>query len=644
VAQFGRPTTDEALGTWDDPTFSVIDETSRSDSDLSTTSNNPSADIVRVGGFGLLAPDAGTRTLRIAVGKGQDGARTINITVRLIADAATKHTWTYNGVAAIGSESTKVETITATIDDYSTVAVEVEGNTTGGGSPSTAACSWLEIEIPDAAPVTIDLDATGMGVSSGSARLGGDRALKATGTGVSAANALLGAKRAIAAVGASVSAATAGPLIRRRAIAATGTGIGAGTGTATRRRAVSAVGVGFGVATALLTISGAGATIALSATGVGVSAGTAVIVPPVRLYDSANVAPSGENTTPQLTTPPGKTTGEFGGGRLTDDENPADSVDLAADEYGEWEFAIEFSDPAPDAIYEFRIVTGDGTPIGSYIELGEAQTIAAVPLQAKGVGVSAGTAQLTRTRDLSATGTGLGAGSSLLGAKRALAAVGVGISAGTAATFELVTTLAATGVGVSAGTAVLGGTRALSATGVGVSAGTALPSIPGVTPLQAVGAGVSAGSARLDRTLGARATGTGVSAATAQPSRTRQITATGVGVSAGTAWLVRQLAISATGTGVSAGSCAVQRRLAIAATGVGVSAGTARVEPIAECVIMVDFVLNNPGFTAVTHTSPGFLLTSIATPELLAVSLVMPQLTSMAAAMPELVLVDRKEC
>jgi hypothetical protein len=109
---------------------------------------------VRVGTFGLSAPAAGTRTLRIAVGKGQDGARTINITVRLLADSVTKHTWTYNGVAAIGSESTKVETITASITDYSSIAVEVEGNTTGGGSPSTAAVSWLEIELPDAAGTT----------------------------------------------------------------------------------------------------------------------------------------------------------------------------------------------------------------------------------------------------------------------------------------------------------------------------------------------------------------------------------------------------------------------------------------------------------------------------------------------------------
>lgn len=82
---------------------------------------------------------------------------------------------------------------------------------------------------------------------------------------------------------------------------------------------------------------------------------------------SAFIDPSGENTTAMLTAPSGKTTGDFEAGRIQDDENPADSVDLGEDKYTEYEWCIEATDAAEDdADYEFR-VTDNGTPLDSYL-------------------------------------------------------------------------------------------------------------------------------------------------------------------------------------------------------------------------------------------------------------------------------------
>lgn len=50
---------------------------------------------------------------------------------------------------------------------------------------------------------------------------------------------------------------------------------------------------------------------------------------------SSNITASGENTTARMDPPPSKTTGDFGGGRIADDENPLDTVDPDTDEYRE---------------------------------------------------------------------------------------------------------------------------------------------------------------------------------------------------------------------------------------------------------------------------------------------------------------------
>jgi len=65
---------------------------------------------------------------------------------------------------------------------------------------------------------------------------------------------------------------------------------------------------------------------------------TAILAAHFRMKASPYIAASGENTSAQLSAPAGKSTADFGGGRIQDDENPGDAVDLAEDEYREDEW------------------------------------------------------------------------------------------------------------------------------------------------------------------------------------------------------------------------------------------------------------------------------------------------------------------
>lgn len=83
---------------------------------------------------------------------------------------------------------------------------------------------------------------------------------------------------------------------------------------------------------------------------------------------SANIAASGENTTAQLTAPAGKTSGaNFQAGRMQDDENPTDAIDLAADKYTELEWSLQAVTGVAlnTEVYEFR-VTLNGIPMDTY--------------------------------------------------------------------------------------------------------------------------------------------------------------------------------------------------------------------------------------------------------------------------------------
>jgi hypothetical protein len=92
-----------------------------------------------------------------------------------------------------------------------------------------------------------------------------------------------------------------------------------------------------------------------------------------QLDDSTYISASGADTTYQLTAPATKSTSDFGGGRIQDDENPADTVDLGADEYGEWEWAMEGITPSDgtylgaqlNETYQFRLLV-DTTALNTY--------------------------------------------------------------------------------------------------------------------------------------------------------------------------------------------------------------------------------------------------------------------------------------
>lgn len=89
--------------------------------------------------------------------------------------------------------------------------------------------------------------------------------------------------------------------------------------------------------------------------------------PAFELAASSNITASGENTTVQLTAPSGKSTSDFDAGRMQDDENPADAVDITTDDYTEMEWSIKAIGTVVSngETYEFR-VTNNGTALTTY--------------------------------------------------------------------------------------------------------------------------------------------------------------------------------------------------------------------------------------------------------------------------------------
>ncbi len=87
---------------------------------------------------------------------------------------------------------------------------------------------------------------------------------------------------------------------------------------------------------------------------------------PIILSASSNITASGDNTTAQLTAPSGKSTSDFDAGRMQDDENPADTVDISTDDYTELEWSLQATNTATASeVYQFR-VTIAGTALDTY--------------------------------------------------------------------------------------------------------------------------------------------------------------------------------------------------------------------------------------------------------------------------------------
>lgn len=87
---------------------------------------------------------------------------------------------------------------------------------------------------------------------------------------------------------------------------------------------------------------------------------------PIYISTSANITAGGVATTAQLTPPSGKTTSDFTTGRMWDDENGVDTIDIATNGYTELEWCIQAQAPATTSdVYQFRVYEGS-TPLDTY--------------------------------------------------------------------------------------------------------------------------------------------------------------------------------------------------------------------------------------------------------------------------------------
>jgi hypothetical protein len=93
---------------------------------------------------------------------------------------------------------------------------------------------------------------------------------------------------------------------------------------------------------------------------------TAPVTNDLYVATSSNITASGEATTARLTAPSGKSTSDFVTGRIWDDENGSDSIDITADDYTEVAWCVKTQSPAVDTDYwEFKVYAGT-SPFDTY--------------------------------------------------------------------------------------------------------------------------------------------------------------------------------------------------------------------------------------------------------------------------------------
>lgn len=86
---------------------------------------------------------------------------------------------------------------------------------------------------------------------------------------------------------------------------------------------------------------------------------TAPVTNEIYIATSANITAGGEATTAQLTAPSGKSTSDFVTGRMWDNENGTDSIDITTDDYTEVEWCLQAQSPAANGDYfDFRVYAG----------------------------------------------------------------------------------------------------------------------------------------------------------------------------------------------------------------------------------------------------------------------------------------------
>jgi len=108
------------------------------------------------------------------------------------------------------------------------------------------------------------------------------------------------------------------------------------------------------------------ATTSANASGAALFARMRAVPPPFLVVLSSNITAGGEATTAQLTAPSGKSTSDFVTGRMWDNENGTDTIDITTDDYTEVEWCVQPSSAAVNGTtYEFRVTVG-GTALATY--------------------------------------------------------------------------------------------------------------------------------------------------------------------------------------------------------------------------------------------------------------------------------------
>lgn len=92
---------------------------------------------------------------------------------------------------------------------------------------------------------------------------------------------------------------------------------------------------------------------------------------------SGSITAGGENTTARLTAPSGKTTSDFAAGRIADDENPLDAIDIPANDYTEVSHVLNTQSPAVNGdFWDLRYYAGS-SPLDTYTVTGRITLAAA---------------------------------------------------------------------------------------------------------------------------------------------------------------------------------------------------------------------------------------------------------------------------
>lgn len=443
---------------------------------------------VRVAAYRLLEVNGSTFTRDTVV---KTTANDVPHTINFKADGDTISYWVdedapseyvstlFQTETVVGWRGFGTATDTSWIDDFNVVTLGAGGFISAATKSASAASDGV---------ATVDGIAAALfpteGSSDGVATVAGEGCwIVVTNAGAVGESAIDGISAQIAgAVGLSEATSATDGISAEYIIAGTGSSVGESVTTG----AVSAfaltnanaagdsatLGDGVSVGGAIGTSAGTSVTMGISGTTSGSTAstdGTSIALadgedvgfsPIFVLSASDNIAPSGENTTPQLTPPSGKTTGDFGGGRIQDDENPTDTVDIGDGEYREDEWAIEATtDAVLDDVYEFRVLI-DGIPAQTISETpewtistvgGAEETVGTIVGTSSAQAIAAGTAQADTSSDGTSTAQADSSTITLSEASAAGTSVVTGISSNVAST-EFSATGESAVVGISGAT------------------------------------------------------------------------------------------------------------------------------------------------------------------------------------------------